>query len=89
MNLYDQLRTNWDAGAISSTVTMGDIDGDGELDVVVGLTTSTGSGEIWVLKAETGESLPHFPVRLMNRCPLKRKTNEAKGNRSEAKVEEE
>ncbi|CAN0342371.1 unnamed protein product [Ascophyllum nodosum] len=55
------------SGAISSTVTMGDIDGDGELDVVVGLTTSTGSGEIWVLKAETGESLPHFPVRLMNR----------------------
>lgn len=54
-------------GSITSTVTLGDIDGDGTLDVVVGVTAKDGSGEVWALNAESGLTLPNFPVGLMNR----------------------
>ena len=48
-------------------VTLGDVDGDGSLDIVVGVTTKDGAGEVWALSAESSLPLPHFPVRLGNR----------------------
>lgn len=54
-------------GPITSTVSLGDVDGDGSLDVVVGVSTAEGSGEVWAVSAESGLQLPYFPVKFMNR----------------------
>lgn len=48
-------------------LTLGDIDGDDTLDVVVAVATAEGSGEVWALSAQDGLSLSHFPVELHNR----------------------
>lgn len=48
-------------------LTLGDVDSDGSLDVVIGVTTKEGRGEVWALSAENGLPLPNFPVQLMNR----------------------
>lgn len=54
-------------GAITNTVTLGDVDGDNTLDVVVGTTSSDGEGAVWVFGAADGTKLPSFPVKLQNR----------------------
>lgn len=46
---------------------LGDVDGDGKLDVVVGVTTRAGEGQVAAVSAATGFKLPHFPVQLGNR----------------------
>lgn len=40
-------------------MSFGDVNGDGELDIVIGTST----GHVWALRGPTGEVLPHFPVR--------------------------
>lgn len=47
------------SGPLSQSVTVGDIDGDGTLDVVA----VTDNGDIWVLNGETGKEVPKFPIR--------------------------
>lgn len=38
---------------------MGDVNGDGQLDVVA----LTKNGDLWVLNGQTGQSLRFFPIR--------------------------
>jgi hypothetical protein len=60
----------WDRqlpGSSASTPTVGDIDGDGFLDVAVTVTTKTGASLLYVVRGEDGEDLPHFPIRLSNK----------------------
>lgn len=47
------------SGFSSQAATVGDINGDGVLDVVL----STVSGHIWALNGQTGQALPHFPFK--------------------------
>lgn len=55
------------AGSTTSMLTLGDVDDDGALDVVAGVTTAEGSAEVWALSAESGLPLPNYPVALRNR----------------------
>ncbi|CAN0160055.1 unnamed protein product, partial [Ectocarpus sp. 13 AM-2016] len=55
------------SGSTTSMLTLGDVDGDGALDVVAGVTTAEGSAEVWALSAESGLPLPNYPVALRNR----------------------
>ena len=47
------------SGPLSQSVAIGDIDGDGILDVVA----ITDNGDIWVLNGETGKEVKRFPIR--------------------------
>ena len=47
------------SGPLSQSVTIGDIDGDGTLDVVA----VTDNGDIWVLDGEPGKDVKRFPIR--------------------------
>lgn len=44
---------------MTAGATIGDVDGDGVLDVVLPTT----AGSVWALRGDTGAPLPHFPVR--------------------------
>jgi hypothetical protein len=71
----------WDAhlsGTLPFPATIGDVDGDGQLDVVVVAATEPGAGDrrwpgagrqsagshIYVLRGDTGEPLPGYPIAL-------------------------
>jgi hypothetical protein len=56
----------WDArlsGAIYHSATIGDVDGDGQLDVVVSVATLEGY-QIYAVRGDTGKVLPKFPISL-------------------------
>ncbi|CAM9557602.1 unnamed protein product [Chrysoparadoxa australica] len=43
---------------------IGDVDGDGMLDIVVGVTSSEGEGHLWAVRGRDGGDLPTFPIKL-------------------------
>mmetsp|Transcript_10831 Transcript_10831/g.20033 ORF Transcript_10831/g.20033 Transcript_10831/m.20033 type:complete len:1046 (+) Transcript_10831:90-3227(+) len=56
----------WDArlsGAIYHAATIGDVDGDGQLDVVVSVAALEGY-QIYAVRGDTGKILPKFPISL-------------------------
>eukprot|EP00741_Cyanophora_paradoxa_P017524 tig00020996_g16928.t1 len=56
----------WDRrliGLAAQPPSVGDVDGDGVLDVVVG----TDSGVLWAMSGDDGRDLPHFPLRTEDR----------------------
>lgn len=55
------------AGGIMHSVTLGDVNSDSYIDVVVGISLPNGEGQVWALNAATGEPLDGFPVGLGNR----------------------
>jgi hypothetical protein len=58
----------WDRqlpGLIGATPTIGDVDGDGNLDVVVTATAFTsGAALLFVVQGRDGKDLPNFPLKL-------------------------
>lgn len=57
----------WDAhlsGTLPFPATVGDVDGDGMVDVVVVAATENKGSHIYVLRGNSGEFLPGFPIML-------------------------
>ena len=57
----------WDvqcSGTFPHTPTIGDVDGDGVLDVVAVAAASDGSSHLWVVRGDTGKPLPGYPKAL-------------------------
>ena len=57
----------WDrqcSGSFPHTPTVGDVDGDGILDIVAVAATADGNSHLWVVRGDTGESLPGYPKEL-------------------------
>lgn len=71
------------SGATAGAPTIGDVDGDGELDVAVAVATPSGKeeGHLWVVRGSDGSDLPHFPKRLARWRGRESKGAEAGGKR--------
>ena len=57
----------WDiqcSGTFPHTPTIGDVDGDGVLDVVAVAAAADGSSHLWVVRGDTGKPLPGYPKTL-------------------------
>lgn len=50
------------SGPLSQTVSIGDVDGDGRVDVVA----VTDTGDVWIVRGENGVDVNKFPVRTGN-----------------------
>lgn len=50
------------SGPLSQTVSIGDVDGDGRVDVVA----VTDTGDVWIVRGENGMDVNKFPVRTGN-----------------------
>eukprot|EP00759_Apiculatamorpha_spiralis_P051666 PhF_6_TR538/c1_g1_i1/m.419 len=56
----------WEArvsGGVAQAMVAGDVNADGEIDIVFGSTT----GHVWALNGRTGQTLPHFPFKCRGR----------------------
>jgi len=56
----------WEArvsGGVAQAMVAGDVNADGEVDIVFGTTT----GHIWALNGRTGQVVPHFPFKARGR----------------------
>ncbi|GAX12605.1 hypothetical protein FisN_13Lh065 [Fistulifera solaris] len=63
-SIIDALQLNeWEEIAASSPLSLGDVNGDGVLDVVMSIDIE-GLGFVLAFNAATGESLSHFPMEL-------------------------
>ena len=57
----------WDVqltGSIPFTPTLGDVDGDGLIDIVVVAVTELDGCHIWALRGDTGKALDGYPISL-------------------------
>lgn len=63
----------WDAhlsGTLPFPATVGDVDGDGQVDVVVVAATASKGSHIYALRGDTGEVLPGYPIALPSRATV-------------------
>lgn len=59
-------KVEWDRrlpGACASTPSLGDVDGDGVVDVVCLVTSTEGETLMYAMNGRTGKDLEHFPIR--------------------------
>uniref|UniRef100_A0A7S3HBI1 DEX1 C-terminal domain-containing protein n=1 Tax=Spumella elongata TaxID=89044 RepID=A0A7S3HBI1_9STRA len=63
----------WDAhlsGTLPFPATVGDVDGDGQVDVVVVAATEGKGSHIYALRGDTGAVLPGYPIALPNNAAV-------------------